>query len=202
MAEAARRGHDVVAVIRASSANHDPLPSRVDVRLCEVYEGRGVDEAVKGGDAIVSCLGIRRRNPLNPWSPLHSPKDTASRSTAHILDAMERADIRRIACISAAGVGASLPRVGLALRCLIEHSNLRPAYRDLNLMEQLLAYSRYEWLALRPTTLTNSRYSTPARPTSHYGLFSCIPRATVARALIDFADGACAHYKGCCMVTG
>lgn len=202
MAEADRRGHDVVAVVRASAMHHTSFPAGVVVRPCAVYEGTGVDDAIAGANAIISCLGIRRRNPLNPWSPLRSPEDTTCRSIGHILQAMERAGVRRIACISAAGVGDSINRVALPLRGLIRHSNLRPAYHDLDRMEQRLAESDMEWLALRPTTLTNRHRSIPARQTASYGMFSRISRAAVANALVDFADGSSTARQGRCMVTG
>lgn len=202
VAEAARRGHQVVAVVRGRPMKHDLFPAGVDVRLCAVYEGIRVADAVAGADAVISCLGIRRRWPLNPWSALCSPEDTASRCTGHILRAMELTGVRHIACISAAGVGKSFDRVATPMRWLIRHSNLRPAYDDLERMERRLAESSTQWLALRPTTLTNGRSAGRARATEQYGLFSRISRAAVARMLVDFADGSGGALRGCCMVTG
>lgn len=202
VSEGVRRGHAVVATVRPETADRVTFDPVVEVRTCDVYADRGVSEAVSGCDAVVSCIGIRRRNPLNPWSPLRSPADTAARTTRNILDAMDAEGTARIACISAAGVGESIARVALPLRVLIGHSNLRPAYQDLLRMEEALDESGTHWVALRPTTLTNARRASVVRVTDRYRVTSRVSRGAVARALIDFADGSWDGPGGRVMVTG
>lgn len=200
--EGARRGHEVVAAVRPASARRASFADGVRVAECEPYTGEGVADALSGADAVVSCLGIRRRNPLNPWSRLVSPADTTERATSNIAAAMREQKVGRLAVISAGGVGDSRPRTALLIRIMIAHSNMAPAYADLERMEAVLATSGLDWLALRPTTLTNARSPHRAEPCAGYGLLSRIPRAAVAATLLEFAQGAGGASPGARMVTG
>ncbi len=199
VAEGVHRGHRVIAMVRAASAGGAAFGPGVEVRVCDVYEGLG--DQIAGCDAVLSCIGIRRRNPLNPWSPLRSPRDTARRCTANIAHAMAAAGISRFACVSAAGAGESRARAAWPVRVLIARSNLGPAYADLASMEQFLSESRLDWLAVRPTTLTSGR-RVGSRVVDRYAVTSRIPRASVAAALVDFADGAWNGPSGTVMISG
>ncbi|MEM7630223.1 MAG: NAD(P)H-binding protein [Planctomycetota bacterium] len=195
---ALRDGHTPIAITRRPRESPPPaIP-----RTCSPYTADGLAAAIDGAEAVISCIGIRRRSPLNPWSPLASPPDTAAVCTANILDAMQHSGINRIACISAAGVAESRSACTTPIRALIERTNLRPAYDDLEQMEQALAASDTTWLALRPTTLISLGSAKPPRPTTRYALFSITPRRAVARALLDFATGNARAHTANAMVTG
>src|SRR5688572_13137511 len=75
---AADRGHEVTALVRASSGF--VAPPGVDVRVGEVLDGAALDNAVQGQEVVASCLGIRRAG-LNPWAPILSPSDFVTRAT-------------------------------------------------------------------------------------------------------------------------
>ncbi len=113
------------------------------------------------------------------WAQRRSPDDLVSRATGHIIDGMRAAGMARIAIISAGGVGDSRAGLNWMMRALIATSNLGYAYADLQRAETLLAHSRLDWLAVRPTTLTHS-HALGARVTSRYGTLAHISRRAVA----------------------
>ncbi|MEL6499701.1 MAG: NAD(P)H-binding protein [Planctomycetota bacterium] len=187
--QATARGHSVTAAVRPASGHLVSTGDQTRLCVCDVYAGHGVGQAIEGCDAVISCLGIKRRNPYNPWSPIRSPEDLTARSTANIVAAMKTHGVRKLACVSAAGVGESFSSVSLPIRWLIRYTNLAPAYRDLGRMESVLTGSGIESTALRPTTLLSVGPCRPAREVGAYKLWSWIPRASVARSLIDAIEG-------------
>lgn len=182
-----QRGHTVRALVRPDTA-FDP-PKGVDVVRGSVLDEPTLTSALTGADAVVSCLGLRRRNPLNPWSPVTSPHDLVETVTRTLVRTMPDAGVATLAMISAGGVGDSQARVHPVLNRLFKHSNISIAYRDLNNAERALAASDLHWHAVRPTSLTNAKPTARARAVDRYGLCTRIPRADVAAWLIDAVEG-------------
>lgn len=172
LAQAVARGWDVTAIVRA------PLEvPGVRVVECDL-------DAIAGADAVISCLGIRRRHPRNPWSRMMSPPDFTSTSAAKIVTAMRKHGVDKLVAISAAGVGDSAARLSWPLRLLFGSSQIGVAYRDLAAMEEVYATSGARCLIARPVTLTNGAVR-PAREVARFGLFSTISRASVAAWMLD-----------------
>lgn len=180
---AVERGHDVRAVVRPETA-FDPPPG-VEVRRASVLDEGVIDTAVRDREAVISCLGIQRKHPLNPWSRLVSPSDLTARTAALLCAAMRRHGVSRVAAISAAGVGDSVARTTPLIGQMIRRTNLRLAYRDLDAMEAEYASSGLDWMVVRPVTLVNGAATTRAREVARYGLMSRIARADVATWLVD-----------------
>lgn len=182
---AVARGHRVSALIRPESKFQPP--PQVLVHRGEILED-GVERALSGVDAVMCCVGIRRRNPKNPWSKLISLPDLCER-VAHILvDALPRAGVDRFIAISAAGVGDSAARMSGLLSWLFDHSNVGIAYRDLAKMEAVLAQSALDWMAVRPATLSYGRLRENVREIDFYGVFSKISRADVANWMLQAVE--------------
>jgi uncharacterized protein YbjT (DUF2867 family) len=180
------RGHAVTALVRAETAYEAPVGAVV-VRG-DVLDTVVIAAALRGCDAVISCLGIRRHWPRNPWSRLLSPPDFTSRAAASLVAAMRNASVERVLAISAAGVADSAPRMSRVLRWLFGHSQIGAAYRDLAAMEAVYSASGLDWTAVRPVTLTNGR-ARAARETARFGLASMIARESVALWLLDHLDG-------------
>ena len=184
---AAERGHQVRAVVR-SGASFEP-PAGVETIVGSVLEQSVVDEAVRDVDAVLCCLGLRRRHPANPWSRVTSPHDLVESTTRVLVERMRAHGVSRVVAISAGGVGDSRSKISPLLRWLFDHSNITIAYRDLDRMESTLAESGLDWHVVRPTTLSNGRHTGRASAVDRYGLFSRVSRANVADWMIRTAEG-------------
>lgn len=183
---AAQRGHRVTALVRPSAMF--AVPAGVNVLRGEVLDPSTLEGALDGMDAVLCCVGIRRRRPSNPWSGLASPPDLTSRVASSLVDAMPRRGVRRIIAISAAGVGSSASKVSPINRWLFRHSNIGVAYADLELMEQALRGADLDWLAVRPATLTNGPPTGRQHVVPFYGLLTRIPRADVATWMLNSVE--------------
>jgi putative NADH-flavin reductase len=174
-------GHEVTAVVR------DParLPARGD-RLT-VARGNALDaaslrEPVTGADAVLSGIGQAGRH-----DPLH-PASTSARAAT---EAMRAAGVRRIVVVSAAPLnrsGAGDPALTRRVFYPLLWAALREVYTDLETMERVLRESGLAWTSVRPPKLTDKpgtgryRRAIDANPGG-----STIPRADVARAMLDAA---------------
>jgi uncharacterized protein YbjT (DUF2867 family) len=174
---AAERQHHVTALVRPESG-FVPPPGIV-VHKGDVADPAVLSRALAGQDAVLSCLGLRRAG-QSPWARLLSPPDLTSRVTRLLVSAMGQHGVRRLVVISAAGVGESLARLTWPVRRLVATGNVGVAYRDLAIMEDVLAASALDWLAVRPVTLLNGSPRGNAREVQRYGLMSTIRRADVA----------------------
>ncbi|MEO0629553.1 MAG: NAD(P)H-binding protein, partial [Planctomycetota bacterium] len=70
-------------------------------------------------------------------------------------------------------------------RWLFQNSSIAVAYRDLEVMEQILAGSGLDWHCVRPTTLVNGRPTGRVTQTQTYGLLARVRRADVASWMLD-----------------
>ncbi len=177
---AAARGHTITAVVREGS-KADSAPN-VAVSRGDVLDAAFVGRTVRGHDAVMSGLGIRYRH---PWSARQSPDDFISRASAHIVDGMRAAGVRRITVISAAGVGDSRSVLNLPMRFLLATSNVGVAYADLERVEAVLRASGLDWQAVRPTTLSHKAATGRVRQTDRYPATATIPREDVAAFMLE-----------------
>jgi uncharacterized protein YbjT (DUF2867 family) len=180
---AQRRGYQVRAVVRPGS--RFAAPSGVDVREGNLLDEGFLFRAVEGMDVVASALGPKRRNPKNPWSPLDSEEDFTSRSAALLVKAMKTHGVQRVVAISASGVGDSYPPLNWLMKGFIRFSTVGKGYRDLTLMEEAYRQSGLDWLAVRPTRLTDGRRTDQVRIVDAFTLNGAIPRADVAAFMLD-----------------
>ena len=183
---AGERGHEVTAVVRPETSFE--APASVRVLRGEILRDGVLDEAVPGHDAVLSCVGIKRSNPRNPWSSVASPTDLAVRVARLTVRSMQRSGVDRVVAISAAGVRESEQRSNPAIRFLIRKSNVGVSYRDLGDMEREYAESGLDWLAVRPVTLVDGPARGRARKVESFGLLSRVARADVALWMLDAVE--------------
>ena len=196
---AAERGHRVTALIRLS-ARLDALPG-VTIRYGEVLAPGVLETALAGHDVVLSCLGLRRVNPLHPWSRLLSPPDLTTRVVQQLVPLMRQHGIGRLLVISAGGVAESVRQLSWPVTRLIQLGQVGVAYRDLATMENMLANSDLDWLAVRPVTLVNGTPTGRARPVARYHLWSHIRRSDVAAWMLGALEAA-APYAVRCVLLG
>ena len=166
---ARERGHEVLAVARASAA----VPDDVPVARGDVLDQSFVRETAAGRDAIASALGMRY---AHPWAARRSPDEFVERATTNLIAARPR----RLVVISAAGVGDSRAAMNWPMRALLATSNVGVAYADLERAEAALRASDLDWQAVRPTTLTNGARTDRVALTDRYRAADRIARVDVA----------------------
>lgn len=185
---AVREGHEVTALVREGTPYEPPEGVRV-VRDDVLREG-AIAAVMPGHDAVLSCLGPKRRHGWNPYSAPTSPPDLNSRTARLIVAAMQASGVRRVVAVSAAGVGDSAPAMNWIMRWLVATSTIGIAYRDLAVMEEVfLEAADIDATCVRPVTLTSSPGTGRVREVSHFGMTLTIPREDVARYMLDHLAG-------------
>lgn len=180
------RGHEIRVLVRPDTPFNSP--PGVEVNRGDVLDEMILDSLLEDRDAVISALGIKRKNPMNPWSALSSPQNFTSKVTKSLIEMMTKHNVSRIAVVSAAGVGNSFQQVHPVMRWVINQTNLSYSYRDLEEMERLLSISNLDWLAVRPTTLTEGGALGSVKITDYYGLFTNITRGNVAKWMLDSVE--------------
>jgi uncharacterized protein YbjT (DUF2867 family) len=104
-----------------------------------------------------------------------------------VIQVLHTFHIRRFVAISAAGVGDSATSANVVINWLVRHSTVGEMYADLHAMEQVLAGSQLDWLAVRPVTLVNAAPSNRTKRLKQYRATSVVGRADVAAWLLRAA---------------
>jgi putative NADH-flavin reductase len=155
--QALNAGHDVTVVVR-DRTKIDPGVRTVVADLSSA-NSNVLEDAVRGADAVISCLGPRSI----------ADAGIAAHGTRAIMRAMDATGVKRIVVISAAPVASfplpGQPRAGrtdpgddFLTRFLVGpviKRVFRKVYDDLVQMEQLLLESNLEWTVIRPPRLTD-----------------------------------------------
>ena len=68
---ALERGHRITALVRSKNSLEEP--DGLEIAQGDVLDADALDRVMEGKDAVFSCLGIRRENQADPWSPLVRP---------------------------------------------------------------------------------------------------------------------------------
>jgi putative NADH-flavin reductase len=149
--QALAEGHAVTAVTRRPEAF--PLQSaRLQVMRGDVFDLASVEQAVSGQDAVLSTLGV-------PFT--RKPITVYSQGMAHILAAMNRFGVRRLACISSSATGGDHDTGGgfifdKVLQPIVISTIGRTTYADMARMETLVMNSALDWVIVRPSGLFNT----------------------------------------------
>jgi NAD(P)H-binding len=141
-----------------------------------------------GAHAVVSCLGIRRRHPRNPWSHVDGVRSLVTPMASTVQRLATGTQVRRFIAVSSAGVADSASVTHPLLRWVFANSNVRIAFDDLAGMERVLAGGSLEWMAVRPTRLVDGPPTGRVRECGRFGLRSCITRGDVAAWMLDAAE--------------
>ena len=159
--ELLQRGYTVRALVR------DENKMKVTSSALAVFESSTLDEqtlnaAMQGCEAIISALNISRNRDF-PWSALRTPKDFLSETIKKVILAASQNQIKRVIIISAWGVSETRADIPWWFKWIIDYSNIRFAYQDHELQEQLLKETDLNWTAIRPAGLTNSSSVKPVK---------------------------------------
>ncbi|MFI6522763.1 NAD(P)-dependent oxidoreductase [Spirillospora sp. NPDC050679] len=180
--QAVAAGHDVTVVARG--------PARVTTRGAATVPGdvlapQSWRAALAGHDAVLSCLGSTDRG---------RPTTVYSEGTANILNAMRDGGVRRVLCLSSAGLEiAPGTRLGrrLVTRLVIQRL-YRHGYADMARMERALAaVDDLDWTVVRPPMLTDGPLTGDYRvaENGHVAKARSVSRADLAHYLLACATG-------------
>jgi putative NADH-flavin reductase len=176
--QAQRAGHDVTAFVR-DPAKLPTGPIRT-VTGDLLRDGTGLDEAVRGKDAVISALGIGRS---------FRPAGLIARAAPMVVGAMQRAGVDRLVFVSAFGVGPTWADTPLLPRLFIR-TLLRQVYADKAAGEAAILNSSLDWTILYPAGLTNGLRTGRVRVAEHLPLrgFPMVSRADVAAVALRVLD--------------
>lgn len=198
LTQAKERGHDVVAVGRASS--DIPAVDGVEVKRGDLSDAGFLTEAFAGADAVLSGLGPRIRG-LGPWN---KPEVAGfpEKSARAVVDAAKRAGIKRLVVVSAGGAGDSYEAMPGFFRTMIKTTALKHAYRELGAMEQVYLKSGLDVVIARPTGLTDEPATGKTVVVTAFAGRPSIPRADVAMWMLDQLEGEPTEIAPMITVTG
>jgi putative NADH-flavin reductase len=146
--QALAEGHMVTAVTRHPEAF--PFQgAQLQVMRGDVYDLASVEQAMAGQDAVLSTLGV-------PFT--RKPITVYSQGIGHIIAAMNRYGVRRLACISSSATGGEHDTGGgflfdKVLQPIVISTIGRTTYADMARMEALVMHSDLEWVIVRPSGL-------------------------------------------------
>lgn len=136
-------GHEVTALARDPTS----LPSGAGITVIEgeATDAAAVAEVAAGADAVVSALGPRGAK---------TPALLATAAEATVA-AMEKAGVRRLVCVSAAGAFIEGdPDTGALIKFILPRV-LSKQFTDVRAMESVVTASDLDWTLVRATRLVN-----------------------------------------------
>lgn len=175
---AQERGHQVRAIVREETPFE--ISRDVEVIRGSVLDKKVLEKGLEGSEAVLSALGIKRKNPRNPWSSIVSPVNLTTHVADNLVQLMPEFGVKRFIGISAAGVRESFEQVNQIIKWMISKSNMKASYEDLGQMESIFEKSGVDWMAVRPVTLIDGMPSGKIKETNYYGLLNRIKRSDVA----------------------
>ena len=181
--QALARGHEVRAFARSADGIRLSDP-RLEKRNGDALNVSGISSAVTGVDAVILTLGLR----AGPGMVL-GPVDLFSRATRIVVDAMKKAGVKRLLCVTGFGAGDSRAKLG-PLQAIVFQLLLGRAYENKDAQEIIVRRSGLDWIIARPVILTNGpktgRYRVLCDPKDWRS--GTISRADVADFLVKQAQ--------------
>ncbi|MFJ5679778.1 NAD(P)-dependent oxidoreductase [Streptomyces sp. NPDC093097] len=187
VSQALADGHEVTAALRSPEKLTQRHP-RLTVVRADALDAASIAPAVEGADAVLSGIGSAgRRDPLRP----------ASTSARAVTEAMTATGVRRLLVVSAGPLnrtGAGQPFLSHRVFAPLLWAILKEVYTDLERMEAVLRATDLDWTSVRPPRLLDKpgtghyRHAVEAGPAG-----SSIPRADVARAMLDLIPDPTTH---------
>ena len=142
--ETLARGHDVTVLVR-DRTHLPPGSEQATLRDGDARDAEAVASAVRNQDAVISVLGIGKSL---------KPEGLIAAAAPNIVQAMDRAGVRRLVFTSAFGIGESMRDVPLLPRIMMA-TLLRKIYADKNIGEEAVRRSALDWTIVYPTMLTD-----------------------------------------------
>lgn len=175
--QALEAGHHVTVFVRNPDSFTIRHPNLEKIKG-DVFQPFTFENAMKEKDVVVSCLGTQKREPTTVYSE----------GISNITNAMQKAGVNRILCISAGAVIVP-PKSSFILKFIIKNILQRlfkHIYADMLLMEKKLNESGLDWTVIRAPWLRDTRYTGKYRSiiNEHLQKPSKISRADLADYIV------------------
>jgi len=180
--QALKAGFQVTVIVR-NPGDFTLSDKNLEIIKGDVLQPTTFENAVKGKDAVISCLGSNRKEPTTVYS----------QGVSNIAKAMGKAGIRRIICISAGAVIVP-PNSSFIIKFVVKNILQRlfkHIYADMLRMEAILSKSDLDWTVIRAPRLTNNKRTGKYRIAinEHLSKPSSISRADLADYIVThFCD--------------
>lgn len=135
--QALEQGHTVTAFAR-NPAKLDTQHTNLKVFQGDVMDLASVEKAVQGQDGVLCVLGSGRKGTLR------------SEGTRQIIQAMEKASVRRLICQTTLGAGESWENLNFFWKYIMFGALLREAFADHEKQESYVQQSHLDWTIVRP----------------------------------------------------
>ena len=122
---------------------------RLEKRNGSALKVNDMSSAMSGVDAVILTLGVR----AGPGMVL-GPVDLFSRATGIVIDAMKKAGVKRLICVTGFGAGDSRAKLA-PLQAIFFQLLLGRAYDDKSVQETIVRKSGLDWVIVRPVILTS-----------------------------------------------
>ena len=146
ISQALEQGHDVTAFAR-SPVKIDITHENLQITQGDVMDPASVEKSVPGHEAVLCSIGAGRKGNIR------------SEGTKHIVEAMEKAGVRRFICQSTLGVGDSEANLNFLWKYIMFGLLLRPAYIDHIDQENHVTQSSLDWTIVRPAAFTDGPHT-------------------------------------------
>ena len=140
--QALEQEHTVTAFAR-NPAKLEIEHANLTVVQGDALDSASVEKAVNGQDAVLCALGAGAKGAIR------------TEGTRNIVQAMERAGINRLICLSTLGVGDSRDSLNFFWKHIMFGLLLRGAYADHVSQEDSVKESRLDWTLVRPGAFTD-----------------------------------------------
>jgi len=149
--EALKKGHKISAI----TTNPGKLKNyKIDITQGTPYDYETLEKALTGCEAVINILNVSRKSD-NPWAALRAPVDLISKSASNAIKAMEKAGIKRFVALGAIGAGRSWKTSPVIFKFIVSISNLKYAFRDHGIQEEILEKSSVDYTICRAPILSN-----------------------------------------------
>lgn len=158
----AGEGHRVTAFARSANTADLGLGNDDVIRVDgDVMDDDALDKAMVGQDAVVVTLGISDNPIAVRFRRSSTPLDVRSEGTRRVIEAMQRADVRRLVVQSTYGLGETRRRLSWQLKAFFSLV-IAPQLRDTERQEEIVHASNLDWTLIRPVALTDESADAPA----------------------------------------
>lgn len=146
--QALTRGYEVTAFDRHIAPLAAMQHPKLTLMQGDIFNEDQVQAAIAGQDAVICVLGVR------PGTTI----PVCSTGTRHIIDAMQKAGVKRFVCQSAFVVSAldgEWREVPWLLPVLPLFPKVKKMFGDKVIQERFIKQSDLDWIIVRPAMLTN-----------------------------------------------